>query len=153
MALSGPCTFSTHSNHSNGWSSSCLKNRHFLDLVCSKHVVTTTTGISYSKKSYLKKWHFLDLVCSIHVVTITTWLSYSNRKCLKKRNFLKLISEVFNLNLKKHLLCNQVHSIQIDGKLYEITALAVRVNCTWWDIRWFSSRLKKWTCPCPCRPL
>ena len=81
-------------------------------------------GSSYTNSSRLKKWHFLDLVCSIHVVTITTWLSYSNRKCLKKRHFLNLICAVLNLNLKKHLVCNQVHSTQIDGKLCKITALA-----------------------------
>ena len=42
---------------------------HYLDLICSVHIVTIKIGLSCSKKSRLKKWHFLDLVCSVHLVT------------------------------------------------------------------------------------
>ena len=55
---------------------------------------------SYTNSSRLKYWHFLDLVCSIHVVTITTWLSFSNRKCLKKRHFPNLICTVRYIQLR-----------------------------------------------------
>ena len=49
---------------------SLLKKWQFPDIVCSLHVVTIATGLSYSNRSLLKKWHFLDIVCSVHVVTI-----------------------------------------------------------------------------------
>ena len=52
---------------------------HFQDLVCSVHVVTITTVVSYRTiVSFKSGFHFMDLVCSIHVVTIKTGVSYSN---------------------------------------------------------------------------
>ena len=63
----------------------------FFDLVCSVHVLTITTELSYSNMSRLKKWHYLDLVCAVHVVTKTTGLGYSNRSSLKKWHFLDLV--------------------------------------------------------------
>ena len=35
-----------------------------------------------------QKWHFLDLVCSVHLVIITFWLSFSKRSRLKSGIFL-----------------------------------------------------------------
>ena len=42
-----------------------LKKINYLDLVCSVHVVTNETGLSYSKRGRLKKWHFLYLIYSV----------------------------------------------------------------------------------------
>ena len=69
----------------------------FFYLVCSVHVVTIISSLSYSNRSLLKKWHFLDLVCSLLVVTITSGLSYSDRSLLKKWHFPDLICAVLNL--------------------------------------------------------
>ena len=68
-----------------------LKKWHFPDLVCTVHVLTITTGLSYRNTSRLKKWHFPDVVCSVHVVTIITGLGYGNRICLKKWHFPNLV--------------------------------------------------------------
>ena len=101
-----------------------LKKWHFLDLVCSVHVVTNTTECSHSKQSLLKMWHFLDLLCAIYVatmrievyfvknplpqkvvlsgpnmfslvVTITLGFSYRNRSLLKKWHFLDIVCSVY----------------------------------------------------------
>ena len=42
-----------------------LKKVNYLDLVCSVHVVTDETGLSYSKRGRLNKWHFQDLIYSV----------------------------------------------------------------------------------------
>ena len=86
--------YCNHENRNVLVSSSLLKKWHFLDLLCAVHVVTITTGSSYSNRSLLKKWHFLDLLCSVHVVTITIGLNCSNRSLLKKWHFLDLICAI-----------------------------------------------------------
>ena len=119
MAFSRPNMCTTCCNNANRsllFKHPLLKKWYFLDLVCSVHVVTITSGLSYSNRSFLpkwhfqdlicalhvvtmgkevkcpllKKWHFLDLVCSIHVVTVITGLSYSNGSLLKKWHFMNL---------------------------------------------------------------
>ena len=60
------CTTCCNNDKRSGQMSS-PNNWHFLDLACSVHVVTITTGLSYSNKSLLKKWHFPDLICAMHV--------------------------------------------------------------------------------------
>ena len=42
-----------------------LKKVNYLDLICSVHVVTDKTGLSYCKMGGLKKWHFQDLIYSV----------------------------------------------------------------------------------------
>ena len=98
MEFSRPYICTTCCNHDNKYilvKYPLLKKKHFLELLCSVHVVTITTGFSYSNRSLLKKWHFLDLVCSAHIETITTGCSYSNRSLLKKWHFLDLICAIY----------------------------------------------------------
>ena len=67
MAFSAPYMCNICCNHENRslfFQPPFLKKWHYLDLICSLHVVTMTTGLSYSNRSCLKKWHFLDLVCA-----------------------------------------------------------------------------------------
>ena len=103
MAFSGPYMCNIYCNHEKRnllVKSSLLKKWHFLDLVCLVHVVTITTGSSYSNRSLLKKWHFLDLLCSVHVVTITIGFNSSNRNLFKKCNFLDLICAIYIVTVK-----------------------------------------------------
>ena len=62
-----------------------------MDLVGSVHVVSITTGLSYSERSHFKKWHFLDLACSVDVFSTTTRYCYINGSRLKKWNYLDLL--------------------------------------------------------------
>ena len=93
----------------------CLKKWHFPDLVCSVHVLTITTGLSYSNRSRLKKWHFLDLICSVHVVTNITGLSYSNRSCLKKWHLLNLIRSVHIVAITIGVSCKLPQKVALSG--------------------------------------
>ena len=76
-----------------------LKKWHFLDLICSVHVVTIITGLSNTNRSRLKKWHFLNIICSVSLVTITFGVSCSNRSCLKKWHYLDLVCSVYVVNM------------------------------------------------------
>ena len=75
MAFFGPnmCNICCHNeNGSFLVKSLLLKKWRFLDLACSEHMVTITSGLSYTNRSVLKKWHFLDLICALYVVTMIT---------------------------------------------------------------------------------
>ena len=83
MAFSRPDMRTTGCNYENrNFLVKCplLKKWHFLDLICSVHVGTITTGFSYSNRSLLKKWHFLDPICAIYVVTMRAEVYSSPQK-------------------------------------------------------------------------
>ena len=116
--------FSTHSNHYKGSSS--------------------------SNSSFLKKsWHFLDLVCSIHVVTITTGLSYIVTGVASKSCIFRTLYVQFWIWIWRSTWCPIKYSQLRLRKNYIKSLLwqnvpSVTVDCTWWDIRGFSSCLIKW---------